>query len=248
MHAATVAAHVFIRLAALRPDLCAAYTMLCKGAGFEVRQARTTTSIATSASRMTFAVRRQHHAGAALQGHGLGQHLAAARHVVPRRRSGGTVTLQFFDGSATESPLFLVPPVTANQYYQVIIVKKTTTPAGARRQHRSVRSALRSQRAVGDATRRTERHASACLPSGGGAIKISSIAPAADPRANTLNADRSNLQQLSGRQTRGTTSPSRCARCRTTAPSAPGTTRRSPNTVAPTTPALTSMPPARHTC
>ena len=108
--------------------------------------------------------------------------------------SDGTVTLQLFDGSGNESPLFLGPTIQANQYYQVIIVKNTTTPTGNGGSTDPYAPPLDPSE-MGNAASSGMNLTSSGFPSGGGAIKISGISPA--DSGSTLSTLINNLSNSS---------------------------------------------------
>ena len=109
------------------------YTMLCQGGGFEVKKGDNFNFSRDFSVAMTFSV-SDITTEQGLLYKGTGSDNTAPELAMSYRVgvSGGHVTLQFFDAGDKESPLFIGPPITANQFYQLIVVKKADhTLAGA---------------------------------------------------------------------------------------------------------------------
>lgn len=154
------------------------YTVLCRGAGFEVKKGSSYNFNRDFSIAMTFAVTDADIEQGLLY-KGTGSDVTTPQLDMSYRVgvSAGHVTLQFTDANEVVSPLFTGPPITSGQFYQMIIVKHTKTPAGregstdpyASPFDTSDLSTLNSNGMVG--------HASG-FPSDGGDIKITKIAPA----------------------------------------------------------------------
>jgi hypothetical protein len=154
------------------------YTILCKGSGFEVSQASNYNFNRDFSIAMTFSASDVNTTQGLLY-KGTGSDNTSPELDMSYRVgiSNGAVTLQLFDGSGNESPLFLGPTIQANQYYQVIIVKNTATPTGNGGSTDPYASPL-DPREMGNAASSGMNLTSSGFPSGGGAIKISGISPA----------------------------------------------------------------------
>lgn len=154
------------------------YTILCQGSGFEVSQASNYNFNRDFSIAMTFSASDVNTTQGLLY-KGTGSDKTSPELDMSYRVgiSNGTVTLQLFDGSGNESPLFLGPTIQANQYYQVIIVKNTATPTGNGGSTDPYASPL-DPSAMGNAASSGMNLTSSGFPSGGGDIKISGISPA----------------------------------------------------------------------
>lgn len=160
------------------------YTMLCQGGGFEVKKGDSFNfsrdfSIAITFSTSDVSTTQ----GLLYKGTGSDNtppHLAMSYRVGV---SGGNVTLQFFDAGDQESPLFVGPAITPNQFFQLVIVKKATTPVGAGDTADPYPAPFDISDLGTLADNGMSGHSSG-FPSGGGDITISKIAPAGQS-ANT---------------------------------------------------------------
>jgi hypothetical protein len=130
LHATTVAPMILsgwrhFALAYVQP-----YTMLCNGAGFEVKDGSHYDFSRDFSIGMTFSVSDTQTEQALLyKGTGSSNtppHLDMSYRV---EVSGGNVTLTFKDDTG-QTQTFTGPSVAANQYYELIIVKKTSTGGG----------------------------------------------------------------------------------------------------------------------
>jgi hypothetical protein len=151
------------------------YTMLCQGGGFEVKKGDNFNLSRDFSIAMTFSVSDTTTEQGLLY-KGTGSDNTAPELAMSYRVgvSGGNVTLQFFDAGDNESPLFIGPPITANQFYQLIVVKKATTPlAGA-----DSADPYPSPFDTSDLGTISDQGMSSGLQSDSGDITISKIAPA----------------------------------------------------------------------
>jgi len=154
------------------------YTMLCQGGGFEVKKGDNFNVSRDFSVAMTFSVSDV----ATEQGllyKGTGSDNTASDLAMSYRvgLSGGHVTLQFFDAGDNESPLFIGPPITANQFYQMIVVKKTTTPLAGADSSDPYPSPFDTSDLGTISDQGMSGHSSG-FPSGSGDVTISKIAPA----------------------------------------------------------------------
>jgi hypothetical protein len=105
------------------------YTMLCKGAGYEVADGSNYNFTRDFSIAMTFAA-GDVDSTQALVYKGTGSSKTPPELDTSYRLglANGAVTLELFDGDGNPSKVFSGPPVEKNTYYQVIAVKHTTTP------------------------------------------------------------------------------------------------------------------------
>lgn len=163
------------------------YTMLCQGAGFEVKKGSSYNFNRDFSIAMTFAV-----SDASIE-QGLLYKGTASDVTTPQLSmsyrvgiSGGAVTLQFTDANSELSPLFVGPAISNGQFFQMIIVKHTTTPAG-RDDSSDPYAAPFDTSDLGTLNTSGMSGHSSGFPSGGGDVTISSVAPAGQG-ANTRTA------------------------------------------------------------
>ena len=173
------------------------YTILCEGSGFEVKQASNYNFNRDFSIAMTFSASDVNTTQGLLY-KGTGSDNTSPELSMSYRVgiSNGTVTLQIFDGSSAESPLFLGPTIQANQYYQVIIVKNTTTAAGNSDSADPYAPPFDVSE-LGPASSSGNNVTSSGFPSGGGTIKISNIAPADTSATPKLSALLNNVNNSS---------------------------------------------------
>jgi hypothetical protein len=130
LHATTVAPMILSGWRHFALTYVQPYTMLCNGAGFEVKDGSHYDFNRDFSIGMTFAVSdTQTEQTLLYKGTGSSNtppHLDMSYRV---EVSGGNVTLTIKDGTGQEQT-FNGPAITANQYYELIIVKKTSTGAG----------------------------------------------------------------------------------------------------------------------
>lgn len=108
------------------------YVMLCRGAGFEVKQGSNYNFNRDFSIAMTFSASDASTQQGLLY-KGTGSDITSPQLSMSYRVevNQGAVTLAFTDGNSTLSPTFTGQAVIeAGKFYQVIIVKKTDTPAG----------------------------------------------------------------------------------------------------------------------
>ena len=107
------------------------YTMLCQGAGFEVKKANSYNFNRDFSIAMTFSA-TDVDVEQGLLYKGTGSDVTPPQLEMSYRvgLANGHVTLQFTDGSDNISPTFVGPAVTPDQFFQLIVVKHTRTPAG----------------------------------------------------------------------------------------------------------------------
>lgn len=154
------------------------YTLLCKGAGFEVKKGSSYNFNRDFSIAMTFAV-----SDVSLD-QGLLYKGTASDITTPQLSmsyrvgvSAGNVTLQFTDANNEVSPLFVGPSIANDQFFQMIIVKHTTTPAG-RDDSADPYAAPFDTSDLGTINSSGTTGHSSGFPSGGGDITISSVHPA----------------------------------------------------------------------
>ena len=163
------------------------YTLLCRGAGFEVKKGSNYNFNRDFSIAMTFAV-----SDASLD-QGLLYKGTASDITTPQLSmsyrvgmQAGNVTLQFTDAAGQVSPLFTGPAISNDQFYQMIIVKHTTTPAG-RDGDPDPYAAPFDTSDLGVLNQSGMTGHSSGFPSGGGDVTISKVAPAGTG-ANTQTA------------------------------------------------------------
>jgi hypothetical protein len=164
------------------------YTLLCMGAGFEVKKGDNYNFNRDFSIAMTFAV------SDVTLDQGLLYKGTASDITTPQLSmsyrvgvQAGQVTLQFTDAGNELSPLFTGPPVTDGQFFQMIIVKHTTTPAG-RDDSSDPYVAPFDTSDLGALNSGGMSGHSSGFPAGGGDVTISSVAPAG-AGANTKTAN-----------------------------------------------------------
>ncbi len=165
------------------------FTMLCKGAGFEVKKGTRYNFNREFSIAMTFSVTDPNR-DQGLVYKGTGSDITSPELSMSYRVaiSGGNVTLQFTDAGNQLSPVFVGPAVAAGSFFQLIIVKNTVTLAGrddsadpyAPPFDLSDLGTMADSGVTGDASG---------FPSDGGNISITNLAPAgagANTRAGQL--------------------------------------------------------------
>jgi hypothetical protein len=170
------------------------YAMLCAGAGFEVKKADNFNFNRDFSIAMTFAA-SDVTTNQGLLYKGTGSDITPPELSMSYRVavSGGAVTLTITDGASAISPVFIGPIVlTANQYYQVIIVKHTTTPAG-NSDSSDPYAAPFDTTELGPAAAGGGNFNASSLPSSGGPITVSNIAPAGTGATSKLTAFLQNI-------------------------------------------------------
>ena len=167
------------------------YVIMCQGAGFEVQQASNFDFDRDFSIVMTFAATDVNTAQGLLY-KGTGSDITSPELSMSYRVaiSGGAVTLTLTDGNQQIQGPFVGPAVLeTKQFYRVVIVKQTTTPASSSGNIDPYlppfnASDLKSASASG------ANVTVSSLPSSGGAISVSKIAPptaGATPMTNLLN-------------------------------------------------------------
>ena len=180
------------------------YVILCRGAGFEVKQATNYNFNREFSLAMTFAASDV----ASNQGllyKGTGSDITSPRLTMSYRVgiSGGAVTLTLTDGNSTISPVFTGPAVLqADLFYQVIIVKHTTTPAGNSDSADPYAPPF-DMSELGPAASAGTSVTASSLPSGGGGINITNIGPANPGATPKLTAFLNKIQAAPSKELLG---------------------------------------------
>ena len=171
------------------------YTMLCNGAGFEVKDGSHYDFSRDFSIGMTFAV-SDTQAEQTLLYKGTGSsntppHLDMSYRVDV---SGGKVNLTFKDGTG-ESRTFIGPSIATGQYYELIVVKKTSTGSGQEGTSPDPYALPFDTSELSNITKGTNNVDISNLPSGGsGTASFSNSSPQAPDNAPTYNAFTQNLQ------------------------------------------------------
>ena len=196
LHATTVAPMILsawrhFALAYVQP-----YTMLCNGAGFEVKDGSHYDFNRDFSIGMTFSVSDTQTEQALLyKGTGSSNtppHLDMSYRV---EVSGGNVILTLKDGTGL-SQTFTGPSITANQYYELLIVKKTSTSGGQEGSNPDPFALPFDLSEMGNITKGTNNVDISGLPSGGGSSTTSfkNSSPQPVSGAPTYNTFTQNLQ------------------------------------------------------
>ncbi len=152
------------------------YTMLCKGAGFEVKKGDNFNFNRDLSIAMTFAVSDLSFDQGLLY-KGTASDITTPQLSMSYRVgvSGGKVTLELTDADGETSPVFTGPSITSGQFYQMVIVKHTMTPIG---DDADPYAAPFDTKDLGTLSSSGMSGHSSGFPSGGGDITISSVQPA----------------------------------------------------------------------
>ncbi len=198
LHATTVAPMILSNWRHFALTYVQPYTLLCNGAGFEVKDGSHYDFSRDFSIGITFAVSDSNTEQALLyKGTGSSNtppHLDMSYRV---EVSGGNVQLTFKDGTGTTNT-FTGPPVAVNQYYELIIVKKTSTGGGQETSSSDPYALPFNLNELSDINKGTSNVTLGNVPpSGGNPSTFSNVSQEPPAGANTFNAFTKNLQSTS---------------------------------------------------
>ncbi len=154
------------------------YTMLCQGAGFEVKKGDNFNFNRDFSIAMTFSV-SDNNTEQGLLYKGTGSDTTSPQLTMSYRVGvkNGHVTLQFTDAGDQPSPLFQGPAISAGKFFQLIIVKQATTPVNQSGDADPYAAPFDTSD-LGTLADSGMSGQSSGFPSGSGNVTISKIAPA----------------------------------------------------------------------